>query len=445
MRFILHLVLAGGLFIPALNTAAAVFPSPAELPPQPALPDPLVRLDGQPVKTTREWLTQRRPELKALFQHYMYGHLPPAPRKIEAANRYTNPQFLDGRATLREIVLSFGPPDAPKMNLVLVTPNAIRKPAPVILGVNFCGNHAAINDPGVALPTGWMPKHCPDCPDNRALPAGRGKDSPSWDVAQVISRGYALATFYHGDLDPDDAGATAGIRAFSANRGLVGSLRKPAKDQVCPACPERYAKDHYDWSTIGAWAWGFHRAVDYLQTERSVNRRRIAVFGHSRNGKTALLAGAFDDRIAVVLCHQSGCGGAAPSRGKIGESVKQINDRFPHWFNAAFKQFNDAPERLPFDQHELVAICAPRPVLLSNAADDQWANPSGQFEVLVAASPVYRLLGAPGLAAAALPPPGTLVPSRLGYFYRNGKHATTSEDWKAFLDFADAQWGQPVK
>lgn len=427
-----------------LCESAGVFPAPKDLPVQSALPDPLTDLNGRPIPNARAWASQRRAELKALFQHYMYGHLPPAPRKVEAATRYTNPQFLDGRATLREVVLSFGPPDAPRLNLVVVTPNGRPKP-PVILGVNFCGNHAAINDPGIALPTGWMPQHCPDCPENRALPAGRGKDAPSWDVRQVIERGYALATFYHGDLDPDLADSPTGIRAFTANRGLVEFLGKPAKDTVCPACPERYANGHYDWSTIGAWAWGFHRAVDYLITDPSVNRKRIAVFGHSRNGKTALLAGAFDERIALILCHQAGCGGSAPSRGKVGESVKQINDRFPHWFNAAFKQFNAVPDRLPFDQHELIALCAPRPVLLSNAVDDQWANPAGQFEMLVAATPVYRLLGVSGLAASTMPLPGTLVSSRLGYFYRAGKHSTTGEDWKAFLDFADAQWGKGTK
>ncbi len=444
MQIIRLLVWAGAFWLPAMAGAAAAFPPPAELPVRSDLPDPLVRFDGQPVRTAREWLTRRRPELKALFQHYMYGHLPPPPRAVTASHRYTNPAFLGGRATLREVVLRLGPPGAPEINLAVVTPNGGRKPAPVILGVNFCGNHAALDDPGLALPTVWMPKHCPDCPDHRALPAGRGKDAPSWDVAQVIARGYALATFYHGDLAPDDAGATTGIRAFAASRDQARWLRKPAKAGICPACPERYARGDYDWSTLGAWAWGFHRAVDYLVTDRHVDARRIAVFGHSRNGKTALLAGAFDERIALVLCHQSGCGGAAPSRGRIGESVKQINDRFPHWFNAAFKQFNDVPARLPFDQHALIALCAPRPVLLSNAVDDQWANPSGQFEMLLAASSVYRLLGVPGLAAAALPPPGSLVSSRLGYFYRDGKHSTTSADWQAFLDFADAQWGPPA-
>ena len=163
-----------------------------------------------------------------------------------------------------------------------------------------------------------------------------------------------------------------------------------------------------------------------------------------QKGGPELLAGALDERIGLVLCHQAGCGGSAPSRGKVGETVRQINDRFPHWFNAAFKQFNDAPERLPFDQHALIALCAPRPVLLSNATEDQWANPAGQFEMLVAATPVYRLLGQPGLTSRAMPETGTLLPSRLGYFLRAGRHSVTPEDWKAFLDFADAQWGRPA-
>jgi hypothetical protein len=136
---------------------------------------------------------------------------------------------------------------------------------------------------------------------------------------------------------------------------------------------------------------------------------------------------------------QAGCGGTAPSRGKIGESVKAINDRFPHWFDDHFKQFNDATARLPFDQHCLVALMAPRPVLFSNAEEDTWANPAGQFDMLEAADPVYRLLGAEGLAATSMPPSRKLVNSRLGYFIRPGKHSMTTEDWGAFLDFADRQ------
>jgi hypothetical protein len=185
-----------------------------------------------------------------------------------------------------------------------------------------------------------------------------------------------------------------------------------------------------------------HRAVDYLHADRDIDTNRIAVFGHSRNGKTALLAAAFDDRIDLAIPHQAGCGGTAPSRGTVGESVKQINDRFPHWFDGEFKKFNQEPAKLPFDQHCLIALVAPRPVLLSNATEDTWANPAGQFEMLQAAEPVYRLLGAGGLEATEIPAPGTLVNGKLGYFIRPGKHSTTPQDWKIFLDFADRHFGR---
>src|SRR5207244_12102068 len=138
-----------------------------------------------------------------------------------------------------------------------------------------------------------------------------------------------------------------------------------------------------------------------------------------------------------VIPHQAGCGGTAPSRGKVGESVKQINNGFPHWFNGAFKEFNDKTDRLPFDQNCLTALVAPRPVLFSNAVEDTWANPEGQFDVLKAADPVYRFLGVEGLKAKRLPQVGKLVNSRLGYFIRSGKHSMTREDWQVFLEFAD--------
>ncbi|MCS7161122.1 MAG: acetylxylan esterase, partial [Gemmatales bacterium] len=192
-----------------------------------------------------------------------------------------------------------------------------------------------------------------------------------------------------------------------------------------------------DTATIAAWAWGSHRVVDYLVTVPELDRRRIIVVGHSRLGKTALLAAAFDERLALVIPHQAGCGGTAPSRGKIGESVQAINDRFPHWFNGHFKQFNRAPEKLPFDQHCLIALCAPRPVLLTNAVEDTWANPEGQFEMLVAADPAYRLLGVEGVGQRQMPAVGQLLASRLGYFIRPGKHSMTREDWEIFLAFAD--------
>jgi len=154
----------------------------------------------------------------------------------------------------------------------------------------------------------------------------------------------------------------------------------------------------------------------------------------------ALSIAAFDERIAMAFPHQAGCGGSAPSRSQVGESVKAINDHFPHWFNAQFKLFNDAPERLPFDQNCLVALCAPRPVLFTAATGDQWSNPTGQFQVLQAADSVYRFLGTEGLAVKEMPPVGKLVSNRLGYYVREGKHSMTPDDWTVFMDYADSQW-----
>ncbi|MEO6181750.1 MAG: acetylxylan esterase, partial [Verrucomicrobiota bacterium] len=167
------------------------------------------------------------------------------------------------------------------------------------------------------------------------------------------------------------------------------------------------------------------------------------VVGHSRLGKAAILAGAFDERIALVIPLQAGCGGTSPARGKVGESVKRINTSFPHWFSGEFKKFNDEPERLPFDQHGLIALCAPRPVLLSNAVEDSWANPEGQFEILKAADKVYQLVGVEGIASEKMPEVGQLMDSKLGYYIRPGKHSMTKDDWKIFLDFADKHFRKP--
>ena len=396
---------------------AVSFPPANQLPEIPGLPDVLVRQDGTRVRTAAEWERLRKPELKALVQHYMYGELPPAPALSARVDR-EDPTLFGGRATLREISLRYGGPEFRPIHLMLVTPNKRSGSVPVVLGLNFCGNHTVLADPAVALPDRWMPDFCKGCTNHVATEAGRGSDAEGWAIETAIGRGYAVGTFYTGDVDPDGAGAPGGIRG-----------RYPT--------PEKAATGPQAWGTVAAWAWGLHRAVDYLQTDPVIDTHRIAVFGHSRNGKAVLLAGALDDRIGLMLCHQAGCGGSAPSRGRIGESVKQINDRFPHWFADAFKDFNESPQRLPFDQHALVALCAPRPVLLSNATEDSWANPEGQFEVLRAADPVYRLLGVEGLGAAELPPVGKLLDSRLGYFIRLGRHSTTAVDWAAFLDFAD--------
>lgn len=422
MQFTPCLLMLLGLLILsacAAGTGGTTLPDPSQLAAQPALPDPLTSLYGKPVTTKREWYNSRRPELRSLFEYYMYGQAPAA-TKVSATLDRSDKGFLNGRATLKEITLRYEPTGTPPIHLLLILPNDRRGPVPIFAGLNFCGNHGVTHDPGVRLNPGWMYDRYPGVVNNRATEASRGHQADRWQVEQIVSRGYGLATAYSGDIDPDKHDWTDGVHPH---------FYKPGQTQ--PAAEE--------WGTIAAWAWGLSRMMDYLVTDQDVDRERVAVVGHSRLGKTALLAAAFDDRFAMSIPIQAGCGGTAPSRGKVGESVLKINTNFPHWFCDNFTLFNDQPEKLPFDQHGLVAMVAPRPVLFLNAKEDEWANPAGQFDVLVAASPVYRLLGVEGVASTAIPPIGTLMSSRLGYFIRNGKHEVTGEDWKAMLDYAD-QW-----
>jgi len=406
------LTLAASLAALVLAAPSPPAPSGAEKPL--ALPDPLVMRDGTPVTTRADWSGKRRPELKALFEREMYGKAPAAPDKVAATVDREDRKALGGKATLKEVTLAFGPPDTPKIQLLLLVPNARKGPAPTFLGLNFHGNHTALNDPKVALPTAWVPDS-PVAKDHHATDAGRGFQASAWNAEEVLDRGYGLALMYGGDVAPDHPGHADGVHPH-----YPGS----------------------DWGTVAAWAWGLSRAADYLVTDPDVDKSRLAVIGHSRMGKAALLAGAFDDRFALVFAHQAGCGGSAPSRGTVGESVKRINTVFPHWFNAAFKGYNDDPSRLPFDQNALVALAAPRPVLLTNAVDDTWANPEGQFQVLQAAEPVYKLLGAGGLGVSQMPEVGKLAAGTLGFAIRPGKHAMTPEDWVFFLDFADTHFGR---
>lgn len=408
----------------ALTAIADDFPPVSELPAQAKLPDPLTMFGGKQVTTPEQWREGRRPELRALFEFYMYGRAPAAPDNLRAKAERVDGNCFGGKATKKEVTITFGPRGTAEIHLLVVVPNRRQRPAPVFVGMNFHGNHTLIDDPSVALPTVWMPDRTPGAKDHRATDAGRGTEIGVWNLEGSVDRGYAVATFYCGDIDPDKPDFSDGVHA---------SYFKPGQTAPGP----------HEWGTIAAWAWGNSRAVDYLASDGDIDPKRIAVVGHSRLGKTALLAAAMDERIALAIPLQAGCGGTAPSRGKIGESVAQINDHFPHWFCGTFKQFNAQPDRLPFDQHCLVALVAPRPVLFANAVEDQWANPAGQFEVLKAADPVYRLLGVRGLDAAQMPEPGQRVGQRLGYFIRPGKHSMTLTDWRAFWDFADQHFGKP--
>lgn len=414
------------LIVLALNIAGCeakdveqktVLPAFENLISQKDLPDPLIMLDGTKVTTAREWREKRRPQIADMFSHYMYGYMPAAPKKIRYDITSIDKNYLAGKGTLKQVAITFDEKDFGPINLLLAIPNNA-EPAAVFLGLNFMGNHTAADEPSIHLSTAWMPDRGEGVVNNRPTEASRGTSSGRWPIELAIDRGYAVATFYHGDIDPDKPDYSDGVQSTYYKSGQT----KPGQ---------------HEWGTIAAWAWGLSRAVDYLVADSDIDSERIAVMGHSRNGKAALLAGAMDERIALVISNQSGCGGAAINRRRVGETVKAINDRFPHWFNAEFKKFNDKEDLLPFDQHMLIAMIAPRPVLIASATGDQWADPEGEFTALIEAGPVYELLGKEKMTADKMPPENTLIGNIQGYHIRPGKHGVSSTDWKVFMDFAD--------
>ena len=416
----LSLASLGILAMSVVAAPAEPLPQADKLPSIAEFPDVLTMRDGTKITTKKDWEEKRRPELKALFEHYMYGKFPAKPEKVTAKVLFEDAKALDGKGTLREVEITFGPPEWPKIYLLVAVPNG-KTPAACFVGPNFGGNHLVTSHNKVRIPTVWVPGNGPGVEKgtNKATAEGRGKQADTWPLQQIVEKGYAVATFYCGDIQPDRPNVKEGMRA------------------TMPLPPGELSGS--ETATVMWWAWGCHRAVDFLVTDKSIDPKRLAVVGHSRLGKTALLAGAFDDRIAVVIPHQSGCGGAGPGRSKNAkaETVKRITTAFPHWFCAKFTWFGDDTTKLPFDQHCLAAICAPRPVLFTNAEDDQWANPPGQFDVLTAAAPAFKLYGDDKPVAAKVPEQGKLSDERLGYFIRAGKHAMTPDDWKVYMQFGD--------
>jgi len=403
------------LLASCLACSGAEFPPVSELPLRHDTPNPLVMLDGTPVTTKKQWFKKRRPELLGLFQHYEYGWMP-EPVDVTGKVTYVDTNFFKGRATLKLETLTLGQGPRPVVHLLVVIPNNRPGPAPVFIGMNYSGNHTLVPDTNIPVPDAWMPSNIPKYDHvvhNRATADGRGKEIETWPLEEIVERGYAVVTYYCGDVEQDRTNAADGVREIIQ----------------APCAPD-------GWSTLAAWAWGMERVMDYVSKDRELDQKRMALIGQSRFGKATMVAGAFDERPALIVALQAGCGGTAPSRSTAGESVKQIN-RFPDWFCQVFHEFNDQVERLPFDQNCLIALCAPRPLLVGAAVQDSWTNPGGTFEMLQSASAVYRLTGAEGLSARTMPATNRLIDSNPGFFIRPGPHSQSRVDWGFILDYAD--------
>lgn len=358
-----------------------------------SLPDPLQRADLSLIASAEQWRDEQRGRLLELFQEHVYGRPSvgrPAGMQFQVVEVVA--QAMSGAATLKrvEILLPNAQGSASlKLRLTLFLPNAAQgAPVATFLLIN-------------------------NRPESNTDPT-RAVQSEFWPAESVIAQGYGVAAFQVGDLDPDDPSFANGVhQVFDAGERTLNS-----------------------WGALAAWAWGASRAMDYFETDAQIDAKRVAVIGHSRGGKAALIAGATDERFALTISNDSGEGGAALARRNQGESIKAVNESFPHWFALKYRDYNDAPEDLPVDQHELIALMAPRAVYVASASEDAWADPEGEFLSAVNAAPVYRLFGLSALGSDQFPDVGQHIHGQqMGYHLRPGVHNLTQFDWDLYMDF----------
>jgi len=383
--------------------------------------DPLTFNDGKKVTTVKQWENQRRAEILEFFASQVYGRTPKDKIKVTYETLSENPNFISGKATCKQVKFIFSNGNKKvEAILLLVLPNGPKGKVPVFVAYNFKGNHSTFADPAIEYSSSFARLTAPGHPDWE-----RGCQSTRWCFEQIVDRGYGVATMFYQDIYPDKPG-----------------MEDQSVTSLFPGYqPGRKTPDQ--WQALGAWAWGTSRIADYLQAQKRVDMNKLITMGHSRHGKAALWAGAQDKRFKIVIANESGCGGAALSKRVFGETVARITSAFPHWFCPAFNQYASNEANLPFDQHELIALMAPRYVYIASAVEDTWADPKGEFLSGYYAGPVYELYGLKGLGTNVHPPLHQPIMNDVGYHIREGVHDVTEYDWKCFMDFADLHFGKP--
>lgn len=384
------------------------------------LPDPLILANGERVADAKTWIEQRRPELFKLIEENQFGRVPgrPADLSFDVFDRGT-PAF-EGQALRRQVTIYFTSSRTDRfLDVLIYLPAHATGPVPVLLELGWTANNLAVaSDPGVKVGRVWNAaekKRVPAVPGS--VPArGPGRNL---NVMQVLDRGLGLAVFNYTDVEPDAPGAIA--------EGIRGAYLKPGETE--PAADA--------WGAIAAWGWGASRVIDYFETDPQIDAKRIALTGASRLGKTALWAAARDERVACVIASVSGEGGAALSRRDYGETVAHLvaPTRYPYQFAGNYKKWAGRANNAPFDGHMIIALVAPRAVLLQTGSTDKWSDPYGEFLAAKAATPVFELLGKKGIERYAQPATGQPLMNTLGYLMHDGPHGVKPEDWPVFLDF----------
>lgn len=408
---------------PPLIDWSRVNRDPKKIPPF-YLPDPLVLKNGYRVTSARQWKMERRPELLDLFAEYEYGYTPGGKSDEFAIETVSETKALGGKAIMRQIVLKFSSDSRiPKLNVLMFLPAHAKGPVPAFVGLNFKGNHTVCDDPNIKLGTVWDVQYKPSRPGKEEE---RGSQHSRWEPEFLVENGFALLTAYYQDIDVDEND--------EFTRGIHLLYKKDPNA----------ARTDSEWGKIGSWAWALSRIMDYIETDKSINQKQVCLMGHSRLGKTALWAGAQDERFAMVISNNSGCGGASLGRHFFGEFPLFLADVRPHWFCEKYHRLATIVEQIPIDQHELIALIAPRPVYVASATDDIGADPEGEFLSALNADPVYKLLGLPGFGnVTAMPNPDTSVGETIGYHLRTGKHDVTLFDWQQYVRFAKKHFNIP--
>ena len=409
--------------MPAQKLAAQTFisnTSEEKVPPY-ILPDPLMGSDGKKIASAAAWNTVQRPWIFHLFEENVYGRFPTKKTTSSFVVRDLDLHAVGNLAIRKQVrIFLLAGDTSVYIDLLIYLPASARGPVPVFTGYNFTGNHTIMPDTGILLNNGWLPPKAKGVFNNHASDSSRGTDTAQWQLREILAHGYGLAVAYYGDIEPDHPdGWKTGIRS---------TMRAALQIQ-----PE-------EWSAIGAWAWGLERIMDYLQQDKDIQHDKIALIGHSRLGKAALWAAAADPRFAIIISNESGEGGAALSKRWYGETVAIINQKFPHWFSASYKKYNDNTAALPVDQHMLLSLLAPRPLYVASAEGDQWSDPRGEFLSAQHAGAVYALFGKKGVGNGAMPGLHQPVGETIRYHIRAGRHDVTLYDWQQYLSFADSYW-----